>query len=161
MRKAVIPVIAFAVAAPIVLLANIPEAHAAASATTCYASSCTGKVAASTTCASDAEVVEQANIGSIGYVQLEYSPTCRSTWARVIEDIAAVKPSWAASAVVKSSSSSIPLEGCSGSGAAGTGCNTPMIDDLSPLTSQAEGSVPGVYENGVQVSYSGTTSPPF
>jgi hypothetical protein len=158
MRKAVIPVIAFAVAAPMVLVANVPEAQAA---TSCYASTCTGKLAANTTCVSDGEVVEQANIGSIGYVQLKYSPSCRATWARVIEDIAAVKPSWAASAVVRSTSSSIPLEGCNGSGAAGTGCNTPMIDDLSPLTSYAEGSVPGVYENGVQIAYSGTTSPPF
>jgi Protein of unknown function (DUF2690) len=159
MRKAVIPVIAFAVAAPMVLLANIPEAQAA---TSCYASTCTGKVAANTTCVSDGEVVEQTNIsyaGSvIGYVQLKYSPSCRATWARIIQDVASTTAGGGAAATVKSTSTSIPLEGCNdSSGAAGTGCNTPMIDDLSPLTSIAEGTVPNIHG----VAYPGTTSPPF
>jgi hypothetical protein len=168
-RKVLIPAIAFSAAIPLFLLGNIPEAHAA---TSCYGPQCTGKLAANTTCASDGEVVEQATIydvitgADIGYIQLKYSPSCRATWARVIADEAAASGSvGTTTARVISSDSSISVPACNGSGVAGTGCNTEMIDDVSPLTSVANGIVPGQYvtKNGQKSQSSGeaTTSPPF
>jgi hypothetical protein len=155
MRKAVIPAIVFAVATPMFFLSNVSQAHAA---TTCYAGSCTGQYAGNTTCASDAEVIETQTFGGAGSLQLKYSPSCRATWARVIGIYGAYGGENAAGAVIKSTSSSVGLKGCESSGAVGSGCNTPMIDDLAPLTSYAEGSVPNY--NG-HLSIYATTSPPF
>ena len=166
MRRAVISAIAFAVAAPLFLLGSIPEAHAA---TSCSGSSCTGLLAANTTCASDAVVEEQTNIVEggtstvIGNIQLKYSPSCRATWARVLDDYTGGPP-WAE---IKSSSSSIPTKSCNGTGVAGTGCNTVMIDDLN-LTSVASGGAEGPQipckpptSCGPDDFNSASTSPPF
>jgi hypothetical protein len=150
MRKAVIPVIASAMAAPFFLIGTAAPASAA---TTCYASSCTGKLAANTTCVNDAEVVEQANIyyGStiIGNIQLKYSPSCRATWARVISDL-----SDGSHAYVQGNNNDELYESCDGSDQAGTGCNTAMIDDRL-MTSYAYGEVTDGYspESAVTGSY--------
>jgi hypothetical protein len=162
-HKAAIPAIVFAAAAPLFFLVKVPLAQAA---TTCYAGGCNGQLAANTTCAADSYVAEQANIiqpgGTtvIGNIQLKYSPSCRTTWARVIGNEGyTTDPPWAEAI---SSSSSIDDPTCTGSGAPGTGCNTTMIDDLG-LTSVARGGAAGIIPAG-QTSppfNSATTSPPF
>lgn len=141
MRKAVISAIAFAVVAPMSFLSNTSLAHAAAPAlSTCYASSCTGHPAASYTCVKDAEVIYSVNImyGStvVGNVQLKYSPSCRATWARVISNLY-----YGSIAAIQNTNNYLLYEHCTGTGGAGTGCNTNMIDDLNPLQSYAYGEV--------------------
>ena len=131
MRKAAISASAFALVAPLLLVGTASQANAA---TSCYASSCTGLAAASTTCVNDAEIIYSVNIIVQGYasgnVQLKYSPSCRATWARVIGnkgEIASVtKPSL--------------VEYCTSSGVDGTGCNTAMINDAN-MKSEAYGYV--------------------
>jgi hypothetical protein len=146
MRKAVISTIALVGAAPLLLLGTAQRANAA---TTCYASSCTGLAASSTTCVSDAYVAEQANIynGStlIGNIQLKYSPSCRATWARVISYLSYGSHAW-----VQSDQNGYLWEECYGNASAGTGCNTTMINDAN-MTSNAEGRVwyNGGYYNDV------------
>ncbi|MFF2073874.1 DUF2690 domain-containing protein [Kitasatospora sp. NPDC058162] len=49
----------------------------ASAATSCYASSCTGKDPATTTCANDA-----ITVSTDGDLELRYSPSCRAAWAR-------------------------------------------------------------------------------
>lgn len=161
MRKAVISAIAFAVVAPAAFLSNAPLAHAATALSTCYASTCTGHPAASYTCVNDGEVVEQANIINlegtvIGYVQLKYSPSCRATWARMIMYDA----TYGGGAQIDSSDIiHVGDASCAATGAAGTGCNTVMIDDLAPLTSTAYG---WVYGNSAhRHEGDANTSPPF
>lgn len=158
MRKAVILATAFAAAVPLALLSNTSSAHAAPALSSCYASQCTGHPAASYTCVNDAEAVEQANIVNpnagnkvIGYVQLKYSPSCRTTWARMIMDDATYG---GGAHVVSSDDIHVGVYGCSATGAAGTGCNTDMIDDLAPLTSTAAG---WVYGNSAH-AYEGYTT---
>jgi len=141
MRKAVISASAFAVVAPLLLVGTVSQANAAPALSTCFASSCTGHPAASYTCVNDAEVIYSLNImhGStvVGNIQLKYSPSCRATWARVISNL-----SNGSTGVIQSSQTSPILEeDCFGTGGPGTGCNTNMIDDLSPLTSRAVGAI--------------------
>ncbi|MEU4119144.1 DUF2690 domain-containing protein [Kitasatospora sp. NPDC028055] len=52
-------------------------ASPASAATSCYASSCTGKDPATTTCANDA-----ITVSTNGDLELRYSPSCRAAWAR-------------------------------------------------------------------------------
>jgi hypothetical protein len=103
------------------------------------AGSCTGLVAANTTCVNDAYVAEQKNIyrGStiVGNIQLKYSPSCRATWARVISNLG----EGSSAEVVRTGNTGI-YEFCAGGDAAGTGCNTPMLNDAN-VTSYAFGSV--------------------
>lgn len=137
MRRVVISAAASAMIAPLLIVGTTSQANAA---TDCYESTCTGLVAANTNCVKDAYVAKQANIynGStstvIGYVQLEYSPTCRSTWARVITDL-----NYGSQALVQRNNGNLQ-EVCYGSGPAGTGCNTEMINDAG-FTSYAGGYV--------------------
>jgi len=112
--------------------------------------------------ARSAYVAEQVNIldpndGTtvIGNVQLKYSPSCRATWARVIQNLGSFGYQAAWAEVI--STGSVPTQSCTGSGTAGTGCNTDMIDDLNPLKSTARGGAPG--KNFA--FNSATTSPPF
>lgn len=136
MRKTVISAIALAGVTPLFLVGTASQANAA---TSCYSWSCDGLVAASTTCVSDAYVAEWANIYEygtiIGYIELKYSPSCRSTWARVISDLG-----YGSFAEVQSNYSSDISKSCFGSGPAGTGCNTDMIGDAG-TTSYAIGTV--------------------
>jgi Protein of unknown function (DUF2690) len=104
----------------------------------CYASTCTGHPAASYTCVKDAEVIDSVNLyyssTLVGNLQLKYSPSCRATWARVISyyDLGS-------DAAIISNKDFGPNEDCTGADVPNTGCNTTMIDDLSPLTSFARG----------------------
>jgi len=140
MRKAVISASAFAVVAPLLLAGTASQANAA---TSCYATSCTGLAAASTTCVNDAEVIYSDNIVEGGYVvgniQLKYSPSCRATWARVISEFP-----YGSEAYIQRTNQESVYEYCYSGGAAGTGCNTPMLDDAN-VTSYALG---GVYYDG-------------
>lgn len=130
MRKAALLAIAVGGVTPLLLL-GAPQAKAA---TSCYAGGCYNKIAAETTCVNDAYVAEKTNMydGStaVGYIELEYSPSCRATWARVISDT-----SYGSQAEVASSSQT---EGCDGGDTPGTGCNTRMINDAN-VTSVAAG----------------------
>jgi hypothetical protein len=140
MRKAVISTIVLAGIAPLFILGTALQANAA---TSCYASSCTGLVAANTTCVNDAEVVSRANIYDVtntvvidGYVQLKYSPSCRAAWARVISNNGDTSQ-----AIVERTGSPVSgEEGCTGHGGAGTGCNTDMLNDAG-VTSTAIGNI--------------------
>jgi hypothetical protein len=123
-----------------IALAMVPTAAQAATPgahpdTSCYASSCTGLAAASTTCVDDAEIIYTTDIydGStlVGNIELKYSPSCRTTWARV-----ASKYDYGGWARIQSNNSETLYEYCEGS----TGCNTDMIDDAN-LTSYATGLV--------------------
>lgn len=156
MRKILVPAFVAAVAAPLCLFGAVTPANAA---TSCYATGCTGKVAANTTCVNDAEVIYQDNIynGStvIGNIELKYSPSCRAAWARVISNLGD-----GSSAEVNSNASSSLWENCYGSGGAGTGCNTDMIDDATTptqtYTAYAIGSVidsGGNYHSAITGSY--------
>jgi hypothetical protein len=125
---------AFAAVAPLVLLGTAPRANAA---TSCYESSCAGLQAASTTCVNDGEVIYQVNIhdGSavVGNVELKYSPSCRVTWARVISNLP-----YGEDAQIASNNNPNLWATCTGNHTAGTGCNTPMINDAN-MTSYAFG----------------------
>ncbi|MFE1553224.1 DUF2690 domain-containing protein [Streptomyces sp. NPDC058718] len=66
---------AFAMAASSLLLASSP----ASAATSCYASECHGLDPATTICANDAQTVLRDRTG---WVELRYSPQCRTAWAR-------------------------------------------------------------------------------
>lgn len=160
MRKVAIIGIAFLLALPLSFLA--PELKANASAN-CYASTCTGEQAETEGCSADAYTAETVKIYDLiltaqedGYVQLRYSPTCRSTWAKVFwtptgAEVVTEYP-WAK---VQSSKASLH-ESCTVS-TTGSECQTAMIDDLNPLTSVASGGVPGFNES----FNSASTSPPF
>lgn len=72
---------ALALAASSLLLASSP----ASAATSCYASSCEGLDPAATICQNDARTVRaNADWG----VELRYSPTCRTAWARYTNGMA-------------------------------------------------------------------------
>jgi hypothetical protein len=149
MRKAVISASAFAVVAPLLLAGTASQANAA---TSCYATSCTGLAAASTTCVNDAEVIYSVNIVHdstvVGNIQLRYSPSCRATWARVISDL-----TYGSEAYIQRTNQNV-YEFCYGDGPAGTGCNTAMLDDAN-VTSYALGAV---YVDGNDDEASATTA---
>ncbi|MFD8974185.1 MULTISPECIES: DUF2690 domain-containing protein [Streptomyces] len=67
---------ALAMAASSLLLASSP----ASAATSCYASSCEGLDPATTICQNDARTVAETYFP--GGIELRYSPTCRTAWAR-------------------------------------------------------------------------------
>ncbi|MFJ1767911.1 DUF2690 domain-containing protein [Amycolatopsis sp. NPDC088138] len=55
----------------------------AASAVTCYGDYCSGKDPESSGCSADAYTVVSARIPGTGsYVELRWSPTCKTNWAR-------------------------------------------------------------------------------
>jgi hypothetical protein len=136
MRKAVISAIALAGVTPLFLVGTALRANAA---TSCLGSGCNGQIAANTTCVNDAFVAESANITKngtvVGIIELEYSPSCRATWARGISNLG-----HGGLVEVNSNSSSTPDENCPITGAAGTGCNTKMIND-DTITSYAIGNI--------------------
>jgi hypothetical protein len=63
-------------------LAGVAIAPTAASAASCYASSCSGKHPEDTGCAADA-ITAKSKTYQGRILELRYSPTCRSAWARV------------------------------------------------------------------------------
>jgi Protein of unknown function (DUF2690) len=134
-------------------MAPAPAQAATPDLISCYAAGCDPYLAAQTTCVDDAEVIYAVNIydGStvVGNIELKYSPSCRTTWARVISDLA-----YGSYAQIASNGNSNLWSSCSGSNAAGTGCNTYMIDDLAPLTSWAVG---GLYDSNGN-NYDATTA---
>jgi hypothetical protein len=152
MRKAVVSAITLAGIAPLLFLSAAPRAEAANS---CYETGCNGIPAAGTTCANDAEVVEQVYIpgggGEIGYIQLKYSPSCRAAWARVITNL-----DYGSSASVSNTNGN--YADCGGAeGAPGTGCNTAMINDGG-----TESLAIGVaYENSSLSEYGEAETPSF
>ena len=127
---------------PLLLLGPAPQASAAS----CPGTGCNGEIAANTTCVNDAYVAEEKTMyqGStaVGIIELEYSPSCRSAWARVVSNL-----SYGSQAEVQNNSY---YEECAGSEVAGTGCNTRMVDDISPLASVAAG---WVYNGSSQGAY--------
>ncbi|MFF4898122.1 DUF2690 domain-containing protein [Streptomyces sp. NPDC001068] len=64
-------------------LVAAPSASASASAG-CYASSCYGKDPDSTGCSNDAQMIDRVPASGSKYVKLDYSPTCRAAWAKVV-----------------------------------------------------------------------------
>lgn len=55
----------------------------AAQAVTCYGDYCSGQDPEATACAADGRTVVSARIpGTYAYVELRWSPTCRTNWAR-------------------------------------------------------------------------------
>jgi hypothetical protein len=88
MRKSVLASAALALITSAVLADLGPRAEAAA---TCSGTGCDGIPAASTTCVNGAYVVYSDDYytgGSLaGNLQLKYSPSCRTTWGRVVSYI--------------------------------------------------------------------------
>jgi hypothetical protein len=131
MRKTVIAAIAFTVVTPFVFLGTASAADAATPScngtlNNTQSGSCFGLTAANTTCVNDAEVIYNENIydgdAIVGNIQLKYSPSCRSAWARVISDLTYGSYAWVSNAYGEG-------QGCTGNDTPGTGCNTRMVDD--------------------------------
>lgn len=59
----------------------VPQAHAAA--VTCWGDYCSGQDPQATHCADDAYTVASAWDPNGAYLELRWSPTCRTNWARV------------------------------------------------------------------------------
>jgi hypothetical protein len=140
MRKVVISASVAAVIAPLLLAGVASQAKAATAA-------------ANASCTSDFQIIYSVNIFDdahsivIGNLQLRYSPSCRVTWARIVSNL-----SFGSSATIQSNNSPSLFAKCTGTGGAGTGCNTGMIDDAGK-TSFAAGVVntdfsgDGVFDN--------------
>jgi len=164
MRKSVVALIAFSLGIPFTLLGHATPAFAAS----CYAASCTGHSAGSEGCSADAVTAEQAYIYDdrqtnvvVGIIQLRYSPTCRSTWAKVIGYVDDTGYRTWGGATIVSTSNSIPPYNCTAdtynSTYGGWACQTVMIDDLNPLKSWADGNAP-TYDHSSSFA---DTSPAF
>jgi hypothetical protein len=130
-----------------IALAMTPAAAQAATPRliSCYAAGCTGYAAAQTYCVDDAEIIYSVNIidsttGTVvGNLQLKYSPSCRTTWARVVSGLG-----YGSEAEIISNSKANLWLTCNGSDGVGVGCNTDMIDDAD-MTSYASGDVYDAY----------------
>jgi len=91
-------------------------------------------------CATSARTVERADIAGLGHVELRYSTTCRTAWARVVSTRAyrdgdAVRPG----ATVRRTRDGRSYS-CAFSTAGQTSCFTPMVDDAG-TTSTAKGTL--------------------
>lgn len=91
-------------------------------------------------CDRSAVTVRQADIGTLGWVELRYSTTCLTTWARVYS-YNGYQPSVAydASAVIHRNSDGRQYS-CAFSYAGQTYCYTPMVND-NGVTSYAWGEI--------------------
>jgi hypothetical protein len=128
MRKVMMSASALALATPLLFIGTASQANAVSLA-----------VKPAVSCTAGAEIIYSINIMSgstvVGNIQLKYSPLCRVTWARVISNLGL-----GSSALIQSNSSPSLHASCSGTGGAGTGYNTAMIND-NGITSYAEGTV--------------------
>jgi hypothetical protein len=138
MRKLMVVAGAFSIAMPLTFL--IPGT---ASAATCSGYGCDGVSATASGCSSDAYTAEQVNVYDshesgieLGYVQLRYSPSCRTVWAKTVN----FNEGYVA-AVVHRNSDGV-TESCSGgtysSSYGGWACQTNMLYDGN-VTSYAWG----------------------
>ena len=112
-----------ALAAPASASVIAPEVRANASANAVVPAACT----------SDAEImysldINDSNGNVIGNIQLKYSPSCRVAWGRVVSYLGSTSTKATVSNTAGQSAS------CTGGGA-GTGCNTPMINDAIVMSS--------------------------
>lgn len=135
MRKAAISALVLAVVTQFVVFGAAPQALAV---TSCSESGCDGLLAANTTCANDAEVIYEVNVYNpddvvqiVGNIELKYSPSCRTVWGRAISNLG-----YGGDAAVENTQNTNNFESCQITGAAGTGCNTPMLNDAG-VTSRA------------------------
>ena len=104
-------------------------------------------------CDASATTVKRADISTLGWVELRYSSTCRTTWARVYS-YNGYQPSiaYGASALIHRNSDGKQYS-CSFSYAGQTYCFTPMVND-SGVTSYAWGEI----DSGVQWYHAQTAS---
>jgi hypothetical protein len=118
MRNFVLAFAALALITSSILIGAGPPAYAA---TTCSGTGCDGIPAANTTCVNDAYIVEsytyQVGGINVGNLQLKYSPSCQTTWARVVSYVG---ESGSAVAVSHNYHATCNITG------GGTGCNTGM-----------------------------------
>lgn len=128
MRRSVISAVALVAATQFIGFGSAQQAQALG---TCYETGCNGKPAASYTCVNDAEIIYNVNLYNpealvqiAGNLQLKYSPSCRVVWARVISNIGG-----GGDAGVFNTQDTYNTEDCQITGPAGTGCNTPMLND--------------------------------
>jgi hypothetical protein len=131
-RKYMLASATLALTASSVVIGVAPGADAA---TICSGTGCQGYAAAQTQCAKDAEIIYSVNkyVGSTlaGNLQLKYSPSCRTTWARAVTYLDdEVK------ATDISSNAVMPCQSAVGQ----NGCNTGMIYDAG-ITSHATAEV--------------------
>jgi hypothetical protein len=153
MRKSVLASVAFALITSSILIGSAPGADAA---TTCSGTHCNGLAAASTTCVNGAFVVDDSQFydvygNLVGDLQLKYSPSCRTTWGRVISYLG-----FGGQGIIMNTPNPAQRYNCYITGGAGTGCNTPMLYDAN-TTSHAYAEVYGpdgsIYAAWITPSY--------
>jgi hypothetical protein len=89
MVTAVLAVLAVAAVLAHPAAANIPGN----SGVSCFQDGCNYQDAAATGCDADAQTLGRAPIGNLGYVELRWSPTCQTNWARVVSTSGPSSPS--------------------------------------------------------------------
>lgn len=153
MRKSMLAGAAFALLTSSILIGAAPRADAA---TTCSGTHCNGQYASNTTCVNGAYVVDDSQYYDtygtlVGDLQLKYSPSCRTTWGRVISYLG-----FGGDAIIMNTPNPAQRYTCYIGGGAGTGCNTPMLYDAN-TTSHAYAEVYGpdgsIYAAWITPSY--------
>lgn len=105
------------------------------------------------TCDASASTVRQADIGTLGWIELRYSSVCRTAWARVYS-YNGYQPSVAFSSTAKVHRNSDGLQySCTFTTAGQHSCYTKMVND-SGVTSYAWGEI----DNGLTWITGQTTS---
>ncbi|MFY0758040.1 YjfA family protein [Metabacillus dongyingensis] len=112
-------------------------------------------------CASSAVTKDKVWIDSVSYVELKYSTTCKTAWAKVSVTRPAVYNHEADARIIRSTDGKAYT--CSSSGGNGvvnkgqTSCYTPMVYDLDPRKAQAQGihAIPNsdAYKKAVTIWY--------
>ena len=128
MRKSVLASAVFTLVASSILIGTGPQADAA---TSCSGTGCNGQLAGNTTCVNGAYIVDDSQFyGSSGDLladlQLKYSPTCRTTWARLISYLGGY-----GKAIIMNTPNPAIRYTCSFGEGDGSGCNTPMLYDAN------------------------------
>ncbi|WP_223066343.1 YjfA family protein [Paenibacillus caui] len=94
-------------------------------------------------CASSAVTKDKVWIDSVSYVELKYSTTCKTAWAKVTLTRPAIYNNELDARIVRSTDGKAFT--CSSTGGNGvvnigqTSCYTPMVYDLDPRKAQAQG----------------------
>jgi hypothetical protein len=112
-------------------------------------------------CASSAVTKDKKWIDSISYVELKFSTTCKTAWAKVTVTRPAIYNHEADARIVRNTDGKAFT--CSSSGGNGvvnkgqTSCYTPMVYDLDPRKAQAQGihAIPNsdAYKKAVTIWY--------
>jgi hypothetical protein len=165
MRKSVLVALALTLIAFSCLLVSTRPAAAAVG---CTASQCDYESPTQTGCSNDAITAEHIDLkewdlgGYYGTVQLRYSPTCRTAWAKVIMPVPDGYDVLAKATLTTTNANGQRTLGCNVQ-LGNPDCETNMFYDHSDtfnVTSTAYGQITFADHNPV-LTYSNTTSPPY